>query len=116
MARRMQSAALVVCVAALLSGACGTARSDETIAGEIDQQLANSPVLGGAEIDVTARGGIVTLSGVVSSEEQRAHAESLARGVEGVESVESRLEVASAPSAAPPAVVAPPPERPEPGM
>jgi len=114
MARRMRSTAFVVFVAVLLGSACGAGRSDERIVTDIDRQIASSPVLGGAEIDVTARDGVVTLSGVVSNEEQRARIESLAWGVDGVESVESRIEVASNAPAEPPAVAAPPPpEAPE---
>jgi hypothetical protein len=105
----MRTAACAIFLFALL--ACGSERSDETITAEISQQLANSPVLGGTQLDVTSRGGVVTLSGVVSNQEQRARAESLAWGVEGVESVESRIEISSS---APPAVAAPPPAAPEP--
>jgi osmotically-inducible protein OsmY len=114
----MRSTTWVVCIAALLSlsNGCGGGPSDEQIVAEIDRQLVNSPMLGGAEIDVSSRGGVVTLSGVVASEEQRAHAESLASGVEGVDSVESQLEVASVAPVPPPDVAAPPPEAPQPPM
>jgi osmotically-inducible protein OsmY len=64
-------------------------------------------------IDVTSRDGVVTLSGVVASEEQRTHAESVAWGVEGVQTVESRLEVTSR---APAPDVAAPPPAPQPPM
>ena len=116
MLRSMRSATRVVCIAGLLSlsSGCGGGLSDEQIVAEIDRQLVNSPMLGGADIDVSSRGGVVTLSGVVASEEQRARAESLASGVEGVDSVESQLEVASVAPA--PDVAAPPPEAPQPPM
>ena len=104
----MRSVALALCVAALLSLSCSAGPADEQIVAQIDEQLANSPVLGGAVIDVTSRDGVVTLSGVVASEEQRTHAESVAWGVEGVQTVESRLEVASRAPAPAPDVAAPP--------
>ena len=105
----MRSAGLALCIVALLSVSCGSGPSDDQIVARIDQELANSPLLGGAKIDVTSRDGVVTLSGVVTSEEQRTRAESVAWGVEGVESVESRIEVASRAPAPAPDVAAPPP-------
>ena len=96
---------------ALLAGACGSPRADGEIAVKVDQEIENSPVLGGAQIDVAARDGVVTLSGVVASEEQALRAEKLAWSVEGVDGVESRL-VVSGPAETPP-VAAPPPAPPE---
>lgn len=117
MLRHVRSVTLAVCVVAASHGACSAGPSDEQIAAQIEQQLANSPLLGDAEIDVMVRSGVVTLSGVVSSEEQRTRAESLARSVEGVDSVHTRLEIASSPPPSPPAVAAPPPpEAPPPPM
>lgn len=48
-------------------------------------------LLGG--IDVGTDGGVVTLSGSVSSEDQRTLAELITRGVEGVDEVVNNLEV-----------------------
>jgi hyperosmotically inducible periplasmic protein len=97
---------LIACFAgafALLSVACGDAPADGEIAVKVDQEIANSPVLGDAQIEVSARGGVVTLTGVVASEEQVENAERLAWSVEGVDAVESRLQVS------PPAGAAEPP-------
>lgn len=81
------------CAFALLSGACGNPQLDGEIAVKVDQEIENSPVLGGTQIDVAARDGVVTLTGVVAREEQAQSAEKLAWSVEGVDAVESRLEV-----------------------
>jgi hypothetical protein len=61
---------------------------DGEIALKVDQEIASSPVLGGTQIDVAARDGVVTLTGVVASDEQAQSAEKLAWSVEGVEAVE----------------------------
>jgi hypothetical protein len=101
--------AVRVCAFALLAAACGDVQTDGRIASLVDQELANSPVLSGARIEVASRDGVVTLSGVVSNEGQAAQAERIAWSVEGVEQVETRLEVAGAsePGSLPP-VAAPP--------
>ncbi len=78
---------------ALSSVGCGNARADREIAVKVGQEIANSPVLADAQIDVAARDGVVILAGVVDSDEQVKSAERLAWSVEGVEGVESRLRV-----------------------
>ena len=81
------------CAAALAAHGCGNPQMDGEIAGKVGQEIASSPVLGGTQIDVAARDGVVTLTGVVASDEQAQNAEKLAWSVEGVDAVESRLEV-----------------------
>jgi len=109
MIRSTRSAALAFCLLALLIGACGAQKSDSTLASEVDRELSESPDLAGARIEVTVQDGVVTLRGVVSRDDQRSSAESLAWSIQGVEAVESQIELASSPSAAPPAVGAGPP-------
>jgi hypothetical protein len=96
--------------AMLAAVACGNPQMDGQIAVQVDQEIANSPVLGDAQIHVAARDGVVTLTGVVASDEQVMSAERLAWSVEGVEGVESRLEVAlpEQQSEPPPVGTAPP--------
>ena len=96
----------LACAFALLSGGCGNPQLDGEIAVKVDREIENSPVLGGTQIDVAARDGVVMLDGVVASEEQVKNAERLAWSVEGVDGVESRLRV-SPPAELPP-VGAPP--------
>ena len=95
---------------ALLGGiACADTRADREMAVKVDQELSNSPVLGSVQIDVAARGGVVTLTGVVATEEQVKSAERLAWSIEGVEAVESRLHVSPVadPTGLPPVGAAP---------
>ena len=94
----------------LLGGvACADSRADRELAVKVDQELANSPVLGNTQIDVAAEGGVVTLVGVASTEEQVKSAEQLAWSVEGVEAVESRIRVSGPLDAEPPPVGTEPP-------
>ena len=99
------------CAAALAVHGCGNPQRDGEIAGKVGQEIASSPVLGGARIDVAARDGVVTLTGVVVSNEQAQSAERVAWSVEGVDAVESRLEVSLPEDAAetPPVGAAPAP-------
>ena len=98
---------LAACALALAAAGCADPRTDREIADAVDHEIEQSPVLGGARIDVAARDGVVTLSGAVESQGQASHAEQLAWSVEGVEAVDSRLEVRSA-GAPPPVGTAPP--------
>ena len=109
MARVTAFLAARACACALLAAACGDAQADGRLASRVDQELDNSPVLSDAQIEVASRDGVVTLRGVVANEEQVAQAERIAWSVEGVEQVESRLEVTTPPgSESPPPVAAPP--------
>jgi osmotically-inducible protein OsmY len=90
-------ASLLFACVLLGAAACGDTRADREIAVKVDRELSNSPVLGNAQIDVAARDGVVTLTGVAATEEQAKSAEQLAWSVEGVEAVESRIRVALAP-------------------
>lgn len=108
MSRFERFAARFAGAALLLGAACGNPQMDGRIAVEVDREIASSPVLGDAEIDVAARDGVVTLTGVVASDEQAQSAERLAWSVEGVQAVESRLEVSDGAAGTPP-VGAPPP-------
>jgi hypothetical protein len=100
------------CLLALLAGGCADPQADREIADKVHQEIDSSPVLGGTQIDVAARDGVVTLSGVVDSQEQAGRAEKLAWSVEGVEAVDSRLEVRG--EGEPPPVGTAPPREDEP--
>ena len=79
------------------------------IAARVTTALVNDPGIGTRLIDVRAsQGGIVSLSGRVRSEAERARAVELAQAVPGVTRVESRLRIGAD---VPPAADAPPAER-----
>jgi osmotically-inducible protein OsmY len=110
MVRRNRVVACLSFAFALSSVACADSRVDRELAVKVGQEIANSPVLTDAQIDVAARHGVVVLAGVVDSEEQLANAERLAWSVDGVEGVESRLRVSEpADESEPPPVGAAPP-------
>ena len=58
-----------------------------------DSALIAEPGLSGLAIDVDTSDNVVTLNGRVSSDDLRAQAERVARGVEGVEDVRNNLEL-----------------------
>ncbi len=64
---------------------------DAAITARISAALARDPDLSALKIDVDTNAGAVTLSGPAPSAEAKARAESLAKGVSGVVSVDNRL-------------------------
>jgi hypothetical protein len=73
--------------------AIGDATADARITSTIKAKLLKESTLTALEIDVDTSGGVVTLSGTVSSHEQIAKAMSLAMDTEGVARVISVLQV-----------------------
>ncbi|HUF81358.1 MAG TPA: BON domain-containing protein [Burkholderiales bacterium] len=69
--------------------------SDRALARRVKDALLARPALKGHGIDITARGGAVTLFGTADSVANRKLAGDIAAGIEGVNSVENKLVVAS---------------------
>jgi len=67
---------------------------DRTVQREIKTALGADPAMRNAHIAVSAHSGLVTLAGVVTSDEQRGRAQRTAMAVHGVREVENILEVA----------------------
>jgi hyperosmotically inducible periplasmic protein len=82
---------------AAASVAPATTPSDKQLAADVRHALhaARKQGLKSTYIRVRAHNGAVTLSGVVASDDQIALATSVARGVNGVHSVTSKIEVRS---------------------
>ncbi|MBV9957704.1 MAG: BON domain-containing protein [Acidobacteria bacterium] len=72
---------------------CNRGPSDETLVQNVKAKLSADPRLGSQAITVTAAEGVVTLAGTVNSAADKASAEQLAKGVEGVKSVTNTLMV-----------------------
>jgi len=123
---------ILMLVGVILLGACNAFKStdDKAITTGIQAKLFSDPILKARDIRVDSRKGIVTLSGTVSTDLERAAVERLATQEEGVKNVVNMLSVGSesapfapdggqtAESAAPPQPVvhqAAPPEQPTPG-
>lgn len=69
---------------------------DGEVLTDVLTAVARDPYLGTQKITATMQGGTVFLLGTVDSELERAHAEEVAATVEGVVSVENRLQVRTA--------------------
>ncbi|MET0543726.1 MAG: BON domain-containing protein [Variovorax sp.] len=66
---------------------------DASITASVSAGLAKDPDLSAIKIDVDTKGGAVTLNGPAPSAAAKARAEAIAKGVEGVSSVDNKLEV-----------------------
>ena len=67
--------------------------TDVGITAKVNAGLAKDPDLSAVRIDVDTKGGAVTLTGPVKSEQARERATQIARGVDGVTRVENHLEI-----------------------
>jgi hypothetical protein len=95
----------------LFTASCGNKPSDDSVLTHIKAGLYSEPALKSASVDVTAKDGVVTLSGQVPDDAARQAAEHLASSTPGVKTVVDQLTVA-APAAA--ATAAPPAPAPAP--
>jgi osmotically-inducible protein OsmY len=67
--------------------------TDDVITDQVRLKLAADPVVKGGALNVDVRAGVVTLSGVVAQDKQRAKAERVARKVKGVKQVINKIEI-----------------------
>ena len=90
---------LVLALALLLplTAACGKTVGetidDTTITTRVKTAMLNDPAVGGLRIDVDTFKGVVTLSGRVKNDSEKAQAVSLARRTTGVVEVKDALQV-----------------------
>ncbi|MFO1431708.1 MAG: BON domain-containing protein [Candidatus Competibacteraceae bacterium] len=85
-------------------GKAGDVVDDATVTMKVKIALAREPDLKSLQMDVDTSSGIVTLNGIVDSQQSRDKAAAIAQGVEGVKSVVNRLIVESASSRRGPAM------------
>ena len=71
----------------------GETIDDTTITTRVKTAMLNDPAVGGLRIDVDTFKGVVTLSGRVKSEAEKAQAITLARRVSGVAEVKDALQL-----------------------
>ncbi len=90
------------------------ARTDAQIASDVQSKFYADPVIESRQIQVQAAGGVVTLSGYVGSDSERAAAASDAAVVAGVRTVVNNLQIQRAQAAPPPAAVRAPKISPRP--
>lgn len=68
---------------------------DVTITTKVKAELLDSSKVDGLDVNVDVNNGRVTLTGWASSATERSRATSLARGVEGVRSVDNQIKIKS---------------------
>ena len=73
----------------------GQAISDSTITAKVKSALLTDKDVKGIDIKVETMEGIVTLNGEASSRAQADKAESIARSVEGVKTIDNRIDIKS---------------------
>ncbi len=93
-------------VLALVVTACAplfaqTIRTDDAIHDEVMRRLSSDRDVRGGAITVDVKGGVVTLSGKVREEKQKARAERVTKKVKGVKQVVNQLQVELASQPAP---------------
>ena len=71
----------------------GNAVADSVVTGRVKAALLADKDIKGTDIKVETAQGIVTLNGVVNSQAQMEKAESVARTIEGVKTIDNRLSV-----------------------
>lgn len=71
--------------------------NDDTITDQVRIKLADDPVVKGGALTVTVKQGVVTLSGAVDMEQQKAKAEKVAHKVKGVKQVVNNIEIKAHP-------------------
>src|SRR3989442_10076774 len=90
-----------------LQAACNTARTDAAITTNIEARMLSDRQLKTANLDVSAKNGVVTLTGQVPDGSARSEAFKLANETPGVTKVNDQMTVATAQEAAPPAAAEP---------
>ena len=68
-------------------------KSDERLQMDVQDAIKWEPILRTAEIGVSAKAGIITLTGEVDSYKKKSHAEDTAKNVSGVKAIVEKLEV-----------------------
>jgi osmotically-inducible protein OsmY len=87
------AAALLVPLTAACGKTVGETIDDTTITTRVKTAMLNDPAVGGLRIDVDTFKGVVTLSGRVKNDAEKAQAISLARRTQGVTEVKDALQI-----------------------
>lgn len=75
------------------TGSAGRAVDDATLTAKVKTALADSPAAKARQVNVETQGGVVQLSGFVDSAAAKAEAARIAGNVQGVQTVENRIDV-----------------------
>lgn len=78
------------------AGMGGTGMTDDTtLQTNVQTAITNDPALSGQSITATVSAGTVTLTGTVTTQEQKTAAETAARGISGVTNVDNQITVSA---------------------
>ncbi len=83
-----------VLLACATVAACG--RSDATVQGDLQKQLADDPATAGARLTVTVNEGVAQIKGETDTLPQQRRAVDIARAVKGVKDVQSEMRLTDA--------------------
>ena len=86
----------VAIFAAILAAGCAKKTDDATLATQIKSQMFSEPQLNGASLEVTSKGGQVTVAGTVPNDAARYKAYKIATETAGVTKVNDQMTVAPA--------------------
>jgi osmotically-inducible protein OsmY len=84
---------VAACFASTLPAQNKPSSSDDRIYDQVRMKLADDADVKGGDIEVTVKDGAVTLTGKVESDRGKKRAETLAKKVKGVKSVDNELVV-----------------------
>ena len=91
------SSALLLVAALLAStGTMACSRSDATVQGELQKQLAADPATAGAHLRVTVNGGVATIAGETDTVAQQQRVIDVASAVKGLIGVQSEMRLSDA--------------------
>src|SRR5512133_3309919 len=96
-AKRSLALLAILAVIIGITAACTKARSDAQVASEVQNKINSDAAVQSRQITVQSSNGVVTLSGYVASDNERAAAANDAATVEGVRTVVNNLEATAQP-------------------
>ena len=105
--RKSKISVFVLLLVLTFSGSCSRlgAPSDDAIATDIKAKMFSEPSLKSASVDVSSKGGVVTLSGQVPDDAARLAAYKIATQAKGVAKVNDQMSVVNAQAATPEPVI-----------
>ncbi|HEY3928755.1 MAG TPA: BON domain-containing protein [Candidatus Koribacter sp.] len=87
------SSLLMMLVVALVAASCSHGRSDAQVSTDVQKEIGSDPAIPANSVAVQSASGVVTLTGVVESEQVRVAAANDAARIEGVKKVVNNLQV-----------------------